>query len=338
MNCPGGHSIVGATQIYTATSTQTATITFYFDGTPQMPSSTGTTASYTTPPGVSGVHTIKVTVSNANGSSEASCNWIVDSPIFQDTLTLTYNRDLPNGDGQYISDNLVAVCCSNIYCQKCQLPDLNWAYVFDFVVTGVIRKNDPNHELPDLMTGCTIDSELNGKQWYLGAFDEYGVKINKISNNNNQVLFMTLDPYCLGITHLPDGNFGQYLGNLQSQAMFIECATSILSLLGGQIELLGTAMEVNEAASLGTNFISYLLNPPQNQFNSGTISYDFPMLDLNASIVRLPDCCNYARWFVLVINGSTVQLGVDMKLYPDDQLFEENRTITIQAGQNPSIQ
>ena len=114
LNCPGNTCInTKGTFTATITNNQSATITFYFDGTQVQTNSNVTSESYTNPGiAVAGQHTVLVTAQNANGSSESSCTWNVYDPtlcIPQGQFITFYINQFRIGSSNWAT----AVCTQN---------------------------------------------------------------------------------------------------------------------------------------------------------------------------------------------------------------------------------
>lgn len=88
MDCPGS-TIIGFPPTFAATASQDVTFSFYFNsGLNPVSTGSGTSATYT--PGkktLPGTYSVRVVVTNSNGSSEASCSWTVINPFTSEYIT-----------------------------------------------------------------------------------------------------------------------------------------------------------------------------------------------------------------------------------------------------------
>jgi len=337
LNCPGiGYINTKATFSATITNNQTATINWYFNGALIQTNSNVTSAVYTNP-GVAnaGQNTIQVIATNTDGSSEASCNWVVYNPNPQYTFTgpgtqtivQVQQWSVSDTYGHTFTENLRSLVQATISFEECQLPDGNWIYLFNMGLIGLVRDAATGLK-PSLITG------VDGAPPFLGGFTQFKLAITKnnpSTNNPNLVLFSSLDPYCYAISNIEGGSDSGYYNALQSSALvegiFEDIAGAILTPFAPEgIDGYLTALAVSG------DLANFLLTPTEVTNSPEQISQTFDFASPQT------DVACYVRWIVWVAAGANtgVSFTINSQILQTGSLGIPN-IVTITPGQSPVI-
>lgn len=272
-----------------------------------------------------GSHTVKIVAEKDGIQAERSWTWDVTAYsdpdiIYCESRQYSGLRSLQSPPFT-IEEDLYFYSNMDIRCQKSQLPDGSWIYLFTCSNIGMVV--DDNLDFPPIVTNVSG----SGEDAYLGGFNQIDLSLNETFGNENFVLFSSMDKFCVGVYPLKWGT----LENYYKQYAELEFLISLM----GFIPFIGNLI------SLVT-----LCAPGDTSSEIESINYSFPYEATmesggqSPSGGRSPYVENQFRWIAWVQPGSSVKFSFMMKLTETNtvgEYFETNKEIQITAGNDPVI-
>ena len=278
-----------------------------------------------------GSHDVKIIAKKDDVQVERSWSWSVNEYSSSDVIYCESRHysglRLLHGDLADVERNLNFNSNMDLRCQKSQLPDGSWIYLFTCSNIGLVVDDDL--EFPPIV----INPSNSGENVYLGGFNTIELSLAETYANENFVLFSSMDKFCIGIYPLKWGNFENYY-KMQGDLEFI-------------LGLAGLIPDIIETFHIGDIISGLLLLAPSDkspEFES--INYSFPYeatmeLDgVSPTGGRSPYVENQFRWIAWVQKESSVKFNFLMKLIEtnaEGEYFETNKEIQLTAGNDPVV-
>lgn len=278
-----------------------------------------------------GSHDVKIIAKKDDVQVERSWSWSVNEYSSSDVIyceSRHYSGSrLLHGDLADVERNLNFNSNMDLRCQKSQLPDGSWIYLFTCSNIGIVVDDDL--EFPPIV----INPSDSGENAYLGGFNTIELSLAETSGNENFVLFSSMDKFCIGIYPLKWGNFENYY-KMQGDLEFI------LGLAG----LIPAKIDIFHIGDIISGLLLWAPSDKPPEFES--INYSFPYeatmeLDgVSPTEGRSPYVENQFRWIAWVQKESSVKFSFLMKLIEtnsEGEYFETNKEIQITAGNDPVV-
>ncbi|WP_292410304.1 MULTISPECIES: hypothetical protein [unclassified Methanoculleus] len=315
-----------SSRLFRASLNTPARLTMYFDDRPiERPESEVSTILHEFKTVPLGNHTIRVVAEKDGVSVENFWRWNVSEYPSQDIIYCECQqysglRSLRAGNVPLtIEKYLNFYSNSEMRCQKAQLPDGSWIYLFALSNVGLVIDNDS--QLPPIV----INAEARKLDIYLSGFAEIELSINEISGNEHFVLFSSIDKYCVGISPLKGGNLENYYRE--------RADLEVLVGLVGFLPYVGALTNLAE-----------LMSPKNYLSEIESINYSFGYEATMESNGKSPDggkspyVENQFRWVVWVQPECCVRFNVMMKLVETYvESLEISKDIQITAGESPVV-